>query len=78
MRFSGYDLNLNVINQLREKPSERQLTQSMSMRFAINRTQLLFGSQESEPGQVSIDGPAPAWLRFLGLIMFVDCQSRCR
>ena len=57
MRFSGYDLNLDVITQAQ---GETFLSASFytipvvdAIRSAsINRTQLLFGSQESEPGQV--------------------------
>lgn len=57
MRFSGYDLNLDVINQAQ---GETFLSASFytipvvdAIRSAsINRTQLLFGSQESQPGQV--------------------------
>ena len=57
MRFSGYDLNLDVITQAQ---GETFLSASFytipvvdAIRSAsINRTQLLFGSQASEPGQV--------------------------
>ena len=57
MRFSGYDMNLDVITQAQ---GETFLSASFytipvvdAIRSAsVNRTQLLFGSQESQPGQV--------------------------
>ena len=57
MRF-GYDLNLDVITQHREKPSERVFTQlgSHAIRVAsMNCTQLPFGSRKANPARSSID-----------------------